>query len=65
VPRPTKPVLVLALLLASMCSAGLAYAQQLRLDDTPSTDLTSAIYQRLPLDEPQRSSLRTAVQARQ
>jgi hypothetical protein len=48
-----------------MCSAGLAYAQQLRLDDTPSTDLTSAIYQRLPLDEPQRSSLRTAVQARQ
>ena len=48
-----------------VCAAGLAGAQQLRLDDTPSTDPTPETYQRLPLTDAQRATLRSAVQSRE
>ena len=60
-----RPALILVLLLAPAWSAGSALAQQLRLEDTPSTEPTPDLYQRLPLDETRRATLRAAVQARQ
>ena len=59
----TSYVLIVALLIA--LAGGSTAAQRLHLDDTPSTELTLELYQRLPLEEPQRAALRTAVRARQ
>jgi tetratricopeptide (TPR) repeat protein len=51
------------LLLAVACSTALAFSQQLRLEDVPSNEPTAGVYQQLPLDENQRTTLRAAVRA--
>ena len=50
---------------ALVCVVGLAGAQQLRLDDTPSTEPPPETYQRLPLTDAQQATLRSAVESRQ
>jgi len=52
-----------AILLALLCWAGIAYGQQLHLDDAPSAEPASDAYQQLPLDEAERATLREAVKA--
>jgi len=47
-----------------VCAMGSAFSQQSRLEDVPSFAPTMDVYERLPLDDEQRDTLRAAVQAR-